>query len=103
MQYSNASEYHKLYDRALWKRLRAQQLMANPLCAFCLARGIVTEATIADHIKPHKGDESLFFDNNNLQSLCKECHDSDKQALERTGKRLVHIGLDGWPIGTEAS
>ncbi|NMA84113.1 MAG: HNH endonuclease [Epulopiscium sp.] len=28
-----------------------------------------------DHIKPHKGNEDLFYDINNLQSLCKSCHD----------------------------
>jgi 5-methylcytosine-specific restriction protein A len=31
--------------------------------------------TVVDHIKPHKGDEELFYDINNLQPLCKCCHD----------------------------
>ncbi|WP_327198035.1 HNH endonuclease [Sporanaerobacter acetigenes] len=34
------------------------------------------ENTIAvDHIEPHKGNEDLFYDINNLQSLCKSCHE----------------------------
>lgn len=57
----------------------------------------MTVATVADHIKPHKGDEVLFFDLNNLQSLCKPCHDSDKQR-EENGRPLVAVGVDGWPI-----
>jgi len=35
----------------------------------------VAPATVVDHIEPHKGDEELFYDINNLQSLCKSCHD----------------------------
>ena len=60
-------------------------------------RGIVTLATIADHIEPHKGDEDLFFDPSNLESLCKHCHDSTAQSEERLGYSK-EIGVDGWPI-----
>ncbi|MDD4570646.1 MAG: HNH endonuclease signature motif containing protein [Tepidanaerobacteraceae bacterium] len=41
----------------------------------CLKAKRITPATVVDHIKPHKGDVKLFFDINNLQSLCKTCHD----------------------------
>lgn len=39
---------------------------------------------ICDHIKPHKGDMDLFHDANNLQTLCKRCHDI-KTAMEDGG------------------
>nr|WP_233242545.1 HNH endonuclease [Sporanaerobacter acetigenes] len=26
-------------------------------------------------MEPHKGNEDLFYDINNLQSLCKSCHE----------------------------
>ena len=52
---------------------------------------------IADHIEPHKGDEAKFW-NNRLQALCKRCHDSDKQSEERTGRKVVYYGADGWPL-----
>lgn len=64
----------------------------------CSVRGIVTAATTVDHIKPHKGDERLFFDPDNLQSLCKCCHDSAKQREEH-GRPIIAVGEDGWPIG----
>lgn len=54
-------------------------------------------ATIVDHIKPHKGDEVLFHDPANLQSLCQPCHDSDKR-LEEHGKKVIRFGMDGYPI-----
>lgn len=40
---------------------------------------------MVDHIKPHRGNELLFFDPTNLQSLCKPCHDGAKQQLEKSG------------------
>jgi len=47
-----------------------RQLTKQPLCESCLAAGRVTPARVADHVKPHLGNEALFFDENNLQSLC---------------------------------
>ena len=38
---------------------------------------------VADHIRPHRGDEALFWDPANLQCLRKWCHDRAKQAAER--------------------
>ena len=52
---------------------------------------------VVDHIRPHKGDEVLFFDPANLQAICKECHDSRKQLIERHGFDPT-VGEDGWPI-----
>lgn len=46
--------------------------------------GKVTAATEVDHIVPHRGDERLFRDEKNLQSLCRPCH-SRKTAVEDGG------------------
>lgn len=56
-----------------------------------------TSQLVADHIKAHKGDERLFWDEANLQCLCKPCHDGPKQSFERTGRQKQPIGPDGWP------
>ncbi|MDO6587341.1 HNH endonuclease [Salipiger sp. 1_MG-2023] len=48
-----------------------------------------------DHITPHKGDETLFFDPGNLQALCKLCHASRKQREER-GRSDRMARSDGW-------
>ena len=73
----------KLYDRAAWKRLRLEQLRREPFCVFCARSGRQVPATVCDHIKPHRGDESLFFDPQNLQSTCVKCHDGIKQQAEK--------------------
>ena len=31
--------------------------------------------TLVDHIVPHRGDQALFWDEQNWQPLCKSCHD----------------------------
>ena len=40
-------------------------------------------ATLVDHIIPHKGDQALFWDWRNWQSLCTPCHNRVKQRKER--------------------
>lgn len=59
-----------LYNTKRWREMRLAQLRKQPLCERCLKEGRVTHARVADHVKPHNGDERLFFDANNLQSLC---------------------------------
>lgn len=89
--------WRHLYKTAAWQRLRGSQLAQEPLCRYCSEMGRTTAATVCDHIEPHKGDEALFFDPCNLQSLCKQCHDSVKQREEHLG---VRIGADasGYPL-----
>lgn len=58
-----------------WSKARKAYLSEHPLCAECLRRGKYTEATVVDHIKPHRGNQELFWDKSNWQSLCKPCHD----------------------------
>ena len=61
----------------------------------CQREGRVTAATVVDHKIPHKGDQRLFWDPANWQSLCKPHHDRDKQREERG--RFQAVGADGWP------
>jgi 5-methylcytosine-specific restriction enzyme A len=61
----------------------------------CEARGIITPATICDHVERHRGDRNKF-EFGKLQSLCAECHNADKRQLERGGFSR-RIGVDGWP------
>jgi 5-methylcytosine-specific restriction protein A len=67
-----------------WQQARAGWLAKHPLCVQCHARGLVVEATDVDHIVPHKGDMTVFWDRSNWQSLCASCH-SAKTAREDGG------------------
>lgn len=63
----------------------------------CEADGKITGASVVDHITPHKGDMGLFLDPKNLQSMCKHCHDSTAQRVEKGGD-YRRIGINGWPV-----
>jgi 5-methylcytosine-specific restriction enzyme A len=58
--------------------LRTRFLQDHPLCA-CGAR-----AVDIDHVVPHAGNMSLFWDWDNLAAMCKRCH-GQKSARERSG------------------
>ena len=87
----------RLYDTKKWKTRRVAFLQSNPLCRFCTAAGRATLATVVDHIKPHRGDEELFWDESNWQAMCKPCHDGAKAELENTG-RLRGCDVTGRPL-----
>lgn len=76
--------YHDWYSSARWRKLRERCLSENPLCVECEKEGHVTAGTIADHIIPHKGDYDLFWDFNNLQTLC-TMHHNKKTATSDGG------------------
>ena len=61
------------YDRD-WRRLRAQHLNDWPLCAHCLERGRVEEATEVHHVVAIRRDPSRRLDATNLLALCRPCH-----------------------------
>lgn len=68
------------YD-AEWERARRDFLLVYNSCRRCGA-----PASVVDHIKPHKGDDLLFWDRSNWQPLCASCHNSHKQRHERRDK-----------------
>lgn len=107
-------QYHHLYNRSAWRRvLRPAHLVKEPLCRACMRRGIINDGSltssgarqekpkrrrlVVDHVVPHRGDEALFFDPENLQTLCLDDHDQNKQRFERNGYSEER-GEDGWPV-----
>ena len=90
------SPYVRQSGTRRWRRRARLQLLHEPLCRRCLERGKNVAARVADHIIAHRGDINGFW-LGPLQSLCFECHNSDKQSEEVKGHRH-DIGADGWPI-----
>ena len=76
--------WRKWYKSATWRKLRWQTLTkAMFTCAICGKLEGNTTPLVCDHIIPHRGNAALFYDANNLQCLCKQCHDSVKQRSEK--------------------
>jgi len=99
-----AAEYRKLYQGKAWRTLREQALLRDAYscqhkgCGVALKRGRTSpRSAVVHHIKAHKGDLDLFYDINNLQSVCWSCHSGDIQQIETKGFDTA-IGEDGWPI-----
>lgn len=80
-----------------WQKYRLSFLRSNPLCSYCMRDGRVTEATVVDHIEPHKGDQKLFWDTENHQSLCMPCHSSVKQREEAgSSSSTAYVFMPEW-------
>ena len=78
------------YRTPRWRVLRLQVLKRD--LYQCRQTGVLLVGTypaedspVVDHIRPHRGDPELFWDETNLQAVSKGWHDSVKQSLERRG------------------
>lgn len=67
-----------------WQVYSKRFLFEHPLCEECKRHGRVAAAKVVDHVKPHRGDQVLFWDASNHQSMCLSCH-GIKSAKERIG------------------
>ena len=57
-----------------WQKASKAYLGSHPLCVQCMKLGRYTKATVVDHIVPHRGDQKLFWDQDNWQGLCARHH-----------------------------
>ena len=68
-QRTKSRQWHELYQSARWRNARKEFLKTHPYCYVCGA-----PAKIVDHIRPHRGDLNLFYDESNWQPMCWQCH-----------------------------
>lgn len=93
---------NRMYCSKRWKTLRARVLRERPMCECPMCEGRKLEASVVDHIEPHRGDPALFYDPKNLQPLASRCHSSWKQRMEggRTGRQKPTTTARGEPVDT---
>lgn len=99
------------HHSAAWRKLRlhilARDLYACRMCGVLL-RGKGKTAPEVDHIRPAELRPDLFFNADNLWSLCKQCHGTTAQAIEKrhpnnpeaiAKAKMAYrpVGLDGYP------
>ena len=65
-------EFHKMYRTPRWRSLRDAHIEVQPFCERC-----DRIAALVHHRAPHMGDAALFFNANNLESLCVVCHNKE--------------------------
>lgn len=72
--YKNSPSF---YNSVKWQKLRNKIIDKQPYCTICMK----TWSLQVDHIIEFKNNPELFFDENNLQTLCINCH-SIKSGIE---------------------
>lgn len=95
-QRTEASPWRAWYKTAKWQKLRWSILVRDHFTCQMAGCGKIetdTSLLVADHRIPHRGDSGLFWDDDNLQCLCKSCHDSLKQKEEAATRNR---GQGGW-------
>lgn len=75
---------------AKWRAASAKFLAEHPYCA----DGCGGRSAVVDHIKPHRGDQKLFWDQGNWAAMTKRCHDR-KTATEDGGFGNAKAGVAG--------
>lgn len=104
--------WRRWYFTKAWSKIRFRRLHNEPICRMCKEAGFINDGSwtpdrvyikdpskrklIVDHIKPHRGDPSKFYDYDGTQSLCIEHHNSAKQAIEKSCAEPRDIY--GWPV-----
>lgn len=77
------------YHTTRWTNLSRRWRLAHPLCEECKRKGVIRAADCVDHIVPVPICKD-FFDESNLQSLCRECNNlkgqRDKAKIQRWRK-----------------
>lgn len=74
------------YHTSRWTRLSRAWRMMHPLCEECKRRGIIKAGEVTDHIIPWPVCQD-FYDENNLQTLCKDCN----HAKGQKDKKLIQL------------
>lgn len=86
MKYANNELIEYKYNSTRWKRLRSYKKKLNPLCERCLAKGIYTSTYIVHHKEyitdKNYEDDNVFYNIDNLESLCQECHNKEHHSNE---------------------
>ena len=91
-----------MYHTKQWREhLRPMVLLRDGYqcqrCGVSLTKGRTRDTdAVVNHKTPHKGNPDLFADPNNLEAVCKRCHDVVIGLEEQS--TTPQIGPDGWPI-----
>lgn len=87
---------------ARWDKSSAGFKRSHPLCLGCEAVGWVTATTITDHVIPHRGEMTLFWDRDGWQPSCGWHHSVVKQKLEALHEQGRVTDADLWLNSSKA-
>ena len=91
-QRSAEQPWRKWYKTARWRRL-AQEVYARDLYTCQRTGQLLTgkapapNSPVANHKTPHRGDPTLFWDINNIETVAQSAHDGQIQSEVRQADR----------------
>lgn len=82
------------YKTARWQKLRQEVLKRDKWTCqrtgqLCIGKSNEPNAAVVNHKTPHRGDETLFWDINNLEVVTKAVHDTLIQKEEQSSPKGV--------------
>lgn len=90
---NHKTEFTKLYNWE-WRKFRARYVKEHPLCVHCLKEGKLTPTQDVDHIIAHEGNKERFWDESNLQALCKSCHSKKTMKYDNAFNNRKRLSKD---------
>ena len=78
-----------------YRKFRKQQLVENPLCVRCKAKGITSPTQELHHKIPVHQRPDLIMDRDNVECLCLDCH---QEAERDRNSRFIPCDLEGNPL-----
>lgn len=89
------------YRSKAWRQCRESYLQyVNGRCERCLSKGLHVPATIVHHkiylTEDNYNDPSIVFNFENLEALCRDCHNVEHFAREKRWKIV-----DGRVVGSD--
>lgn len=87
------TEVNRFYHSSEWKRVRLLVLQRDYYrCQVCKRAGRLTVADTVHHITPVKVDPLRRLDPDNLESICRACHNAEhkeKAKSQRAKKAII--------------
>ena len=98
-----AEAYRAWYKTKRWQDVRKAVVIRDLYqCQRCKVIDGRKGALVVHHKKAHKGNPDLFWcDMDGLETLCKHCHDSHEQSLEKGGAGRSLFTEDGRVVWDE--
>lgn len=92
--------WRKWYYSARWrnlvKRIRIRDgFKCRQTGVALIGKAPAPNSPVVDHKIPHNGDETLFWDESNLQLVSKAWHDKEKQRQDKARARLYGQAAQG--------
>lgn len=85
----------RFYHSSAWKKKRLQILARDKhACQECRKQGRYSTAVIVHHIKHLQDEPGLALTDDNLESVCKDCH--EKLHPERNREKQSFVNVERW-------